>query len=104
MSLDILLTETLPTEVCDMNYTHNVTNMWRKAGVYDALYMSEGKKASEVIKQLEDGIKHMTENPEEYIKMNPENGWGSYETALPWLKEFCCSCKEHPEAIIGVSK
>lgn len=104
MSLDIWLMETMPTEVCDMNYTHNVTGMWREAGVYDALYMSDGKKAKDIIPELQKGIKHMQENPLEYQSMNPDNGWGSYESALPWLIEFYEKCLEYPESVIGVSK
>lgn len=104
MSLDIWLMAIRPTEVCNKNYTHNVGNMWREANVYDALYNSDGKKALDIIPVLEKGIKHMQENPKEYEAMNPENGWGSYETALPWLIDFCYSCKEYPDAIIGVCK
>lgn len=104
MSLDIWLTETIPTEVCSLNITHNITNMWEKAKVYDALYMSSGKRAMDILPYLADGLKDMEEKPEEYKILNASNGWGTYEHALSFLKEFYNKCKEYPEAIIGISK
>lgn len=78
MSLDIWLTEKIETEVVSKNMTHNVNKMWIKAGIYDALYNSEGKQAKEVIQILQDGLNEMLDNSEEYKKLNPPNGWGSY--------------------------
>jgi hypothetical protein len=40
---------------------------------------------------------------EEYQKLNPENGWGSYETALAFLEEIINACEEYPDATIRIS-
>lgn len=106
MSLDIWLTgpETVEVEHCDMNITHNVTGMWSLAGVYDALYNSQGKLARDILETLQIGIAHMERAPDAYIALEPENKWGTYQQALRWLKEFTAHCSAHPEAKIGVSK
>ena len=110
MSLDIWLTIEVDTggdkpytiQLYDTNMTHNVIPMWSKAGVYDALYNSEGKQASEILESLKAGVADMTSNPEDYKELNPDNGWGSYESALYWLKQFTQACNSHPKAVIGL--
>ncbi len=117
MSLDIYLGSTTrrPCPHCDQmmdvfdevfeaNYTHNVTAMWSKAGVYDALYMSHGHKAGEYIRALRSGVADMETNFSEYEKLNPSNGWGSAATALPWLKKALAAFEENPDATIHISK
>ena len=112
MSLDISLSIDAdtggeePINIClfDENYTHNVTPMWRKAGVYDALYNSDGLHAIEISDKLSKGIQDMESKPDEYKLLNPENEWGNYDGALKFLIEFYEACQEHPKSIIGVSK
>ena len=43
-------------------------------------------------------------DPKGYEELNPENGWGSYEGALRWLKEWRDNVALHPDAKIGVSR
>jgi len=115
MSLDIWLwipadtgdpeTESLRIPGTDhFNYTHNVTPMWKEAGVYEALYNSDGKPAGEFIETLRQGIKDMEDHPRKYHAFNPENGWGDSETALNFLRNWLSVCVKHPKALIGVSK
>lgn len=104
MSLDFYLEKVEWTDIIERNITHNVTPMWHKAGVYNALYHSHEKQAYTIIPALEKGIEHMTNNSEEYIALNPENGWGSYATALPWLIGILQACKDYPETRIRISK
>lgn len=104
MSLDFYLEETRPTEIFWRNITHNLSPMWRKAGVYEALYNSEGKKAGELYVTLEKGLHHMTYHAEEYRALNPSNGWGNYEGALAFLKDVMDACNENPGAIVRISK
>jgi hypothetical protein len=86
------------------NITHNVTPMWREAGIYDALYDSDGKRAGDIIETLRRGIADMEDRPEVYRAMNPKNGWGNYDGALNWLREWLAECVKHPNALIGVSR
>jgi hypothetical protein len=111
MSLDFSLyfdidTGNLPYshEIFTRNITHNVGTMWLKAGVYDVLYGSEGRLASDIIKDLEKGCEDMIKYPEEYELLNPSNGWGDYEGALYFLKDVMDACKSFPKARIEISK
>lgn len=100
MSLDIYLIAFRETTVFDANYTHNVTPMWHRAGVYDALYMSDGKTAAEVLPELRAGLEAMRIDPEGYAAINPPNGWGSYETALPWLAALIEKFEANQDGVI----
>jgi len=110
MSLDIWLyypsatTEGTDATVIDLNITHNLTPMWRLAGCYDALYMSVDREARTISPALEEAVRRMKVDPAAYVALNPPNGWGSYEDALPWLERLLVACKAHPSAIVGVSK
>lgn len=112
MSLDIWLTIEVDTggaalhglQLYQANITHNIVPMWKEAGVYGALYDSEGKRAGKIINVLEAGVTDMKENPDKYIALNPPNGWGSYSGALSWLKRLLAECKKHPKSRIEISK
>lgn len=112
MSLDIWLSIDVDTggkephniTLFDANYTHNVVPMWKKAGCYDALYMSDGKLAGNVLPELEAGLAAMKADPEGFKQLNPLNGWGNYDSALKFLEEFTEACRAHPKTTIGVSK
>jgi hypothetical protein len=85
------------------NYTHNVTPMWRKAGCYEALYRSDGKKAKDVLPQLVDGYCAMFRDPQAYEALNPSNGWGCCETATKFLADVIEKFRAQPEATVRVS-
>lgn len=85
----------------DRNMTSNVAPMWRKAGV--DLREFQGLLAGRVIDSLNAAIDNMTNYPEDYRAMNPENGWGSYEGALDFLTSLRDACQKFPRAEIGVS-
>lgn len=102
MGLDISLVK--KEYLVDMNITHNLTPMWKKAGIYDALYNSEHREAKDVLPVLMDGLADMIANPKEYSKLNSPNGWGLYENAVPWLSELIIGFKNNPEGVIEVSR
>lgn len=114
MSLDIWLYVQVDTGVSlveidisdrdgyDFNITHNVSKMWKKAGVFDALYESSGEQAGKYIDALERGLDDMRKNPEAYKELNPPNGWGDYSGALKFLEAWTSHCKRHPKAKIYV--
>lgn len=103
MGLDFSLQEMKMTDVFSVNYTHNVVPMWSKAGAYEALYKSQGKKASEIIPILSEAINNMIHNKQDYEKLNPKNGWGDYDGALRILFEIRTACECNPEATIDIS-
>lgn len=110
MSLDIWINAVVDTggaephkaELFSANITHNVAPMWRKAGVMEALYESDGKLAGEVLEVLRAGLADMKAKPAEYKALNPSNGWGSYARAVPWLENFIEACAAHPKGVIRI--
>jgi hypothetical protein len=104
MSLDIWLTAVVEHEVVSRNITHNLGKMWVEAGIYDALYRSEGKRAMDVLPELENGLVLMVNEPERFKKFSASNGWGTYEQAVPWLADLIEKFKEYPEGKIGISR
>lgn len=108
MSLDISLLRVQETEVFEANITHNLAEMAHEAGIYEAVWRPEEigiKLAQAVIPILKGGIERMEKDPERYKKYDAENnGWGTYNQFLPWLKKYLEKCKEYPDARICVSR
>jgi hypothetical protein len=101
MSLDIYLEE--HTGVFTLNITHNLTSMAAAAGIYQAMWRPEEigvETAGELIPLLEKGLENLIEEPEKFRKLNPENGWGSYESLLKAVHKYLAACREYPEAYI----
>ena len=94
-------------EVFDINITHNLNSMAEAAGIYKALWRPDEngfKKSKDIIQILEIGLKKMKENPEEFKKYNPSNGWGTYEGFIQFVESVLEACKEYPNALIEVSR
>ena len=91
----------------EANYTHNCGSMAELAGVYRAVWRPEENgitKASQLAPILKAGIEAMEASPEKYEAKNPENGWGSYRTFLPWLRKYLQACQEFPDADVVASR
>lgn len=96
-------------EVCvfDYNITHNLGPMAEAAGVYQALWRPEDipvSKAGDLIELLSSGLQRLTIDPDEYKKLNPNNGWGSYDGLVRFVESYLEACKEFPGAGISVSR
>lgn len=98
MSLDIW------TKSVSKNITHNLIEMFEAAGIYDALYMSEGKTASNVLPKLKSALIDMKARPEFYKQFDSPNGWGLYVNAVPWLEDLIAGLEISPKAKIHVDK
>lgn len=84
----------LPVE---FNYTHNTNRMIREAGWPE--FWPEGPiPAAEVEARLATVIDTMSGQRRRFEAMNPENGWGSYETLLPLLENMRSAAAEYPSA------
>lgn len=104
MSYDISLTEKqwVDAEVADIgNYTSNVSQMYVKA-IGKALSEFDGLMAKDAIHMLKEGVAEMRDNPDEFKKLNPINGWGDYEGALDYLRNFLQECEKNPSATIKI--
>lgn len=88
------------------NYTSNCSQMWDTAGcrLRDWAYdKAAGRTAKTLIEPLRTAIAAMEADPAKYRAMNPANGWGSYNTVLPWLRAILAACEQYPEARVYVS-
>ena len=126
MSLDVYLNSPIEIEqkcicqCCDNEYikkefttyyhaniTHNLGNMAEAAGIYKALWRPEEigiMKASELIDILEKGYAELKQRPEEFMKRNAPNGYGTYEGLCSFVANYLAACKEFPDARIEVSR
>ena len=100
MSLDISIVQNCSCchaceTVFESNITHNLIPVWNKAGVYEALYMSDGKEPIDIVCDLEKGCVDMVKNRKEYEKLNPKNGWGDCEAAISFLEKLVFACHEY---------
>lgn len=86
----------------DWNYTSNCAPMWRLAGADLAEF--DGKKAGECLPYLTKAIASMLADPEPYKALNPENGWGSYRTLVPALRDLAYDFGRHPNATVRISR
>ena len=103
MGLDIGL-KVVTEVVVDMNITHNLGKMWQAAGIYEALYLSEGKTAKEILPTLKEGLAKMIANPEKYHALSAGNGWGTYRQAVPWLIELIEQFELYPDGKVWVCR
>ena len=89
-------------ELDSRNMTSNVSSMWTKAlGI--PLIGLHNKKASEYIELLEDAVEDMYNNYEEYLPLNPKNGWGSVESARDYLEWMLAMARDYPDSMIEIS-
>ena len=95
--------EPIDVELGAFNITHNVSPMWVKAGVYDALYNSDRKDAGEILETLREGKVDFIADLNEYEKLNPPNGWGTVKDAFGFLESVIALCEKHPKAKIWIS-
>ena len=51
---------------------------------------------------VDNAIKDMIENRKEYEKLNPSNGWGSYEGLLETFREIRNVCEDNPDGIFDM--
>lgn len=89
------------------NITHNLGPMAREAGIYKHLWRPDEidvTKAGQLIEPLRQGLNLLRNDPISYRKFNPENGWGSYEGFVDFVKEYLAACEEYPDADIFVSR
>ncbi|MDA3832511.1 MAG: hypothetical protein PF495_03865 [Spirochaetales bacterium] len=106
MSIDVSLTETLPTEIYWANITHNLGDMAEEAGIYKHLWHPSElgiTKARELIDPLTKGLDLMKSDPQRFEKHNAKNGWGMYENFVPFVENYRDACVKNPDSQISVS-
>jgi len=87
----------------DINYTYNVSAMYRKAFQDDeGINILHRMKGIDCIPLIESAINSMQIDADNYRLMNPPNGWGNYEGALNVLVKILEWCKESPCATFNI--
>lgn len=107
MSLDVTLTQPMPTRVFESNITHNLNKMAEEAGIYKHLWRPEEidiTKAEQLIEPLEKGLVLLKSDPERFKKFDAPNGWGLYEHLVGFVEEYLKACKKYPDADVSVSR
>ena len=112
MSLDVTLTVRKVVEVVetsrvfDANVTHNMSPMAVAAGIGRHLWEPQEigiTKARQLIEPLSIALSLMKRDPTSFKKLSPQNGWGSYDSFVPWLEKYIAACCEFPDADVSVS-
>lgn len=96
-----------PTSVCvwSGNITHNLADMARAGGVYEAIWKPDTigiKNAGHLVPELGEAINDMYARPDWYKKDNPKNGWGDFAGFLSFLERYRAACVEYYGAKIRV--
>jgi hypothetical protein len=120
-------TEYETNEVWEGNITHNLGQMATKACLYDALWRphrlhpdyphaitntaiesefeeTHRMKAEDIISFLVSGLFSLRRGVDEWKKMNPANGWGTYEQLADFVVDYAAACLKYPNATIEVSR
>jgi hypothetical protein len=93
--------------VYSSNITHNLGKMAYEAGIYQALWRPDEigiEQASGLIPLLEVGLTKLKDDPEQFKKFNPENGWGNHGVLVDFVEGYLRACREHPESLVRVSR
>lgn len=103
MSLDVSVKARRIVEVYEDNITYNLAPMYYKCiDINGGLKALNGMKCKNAVPVLNRAIDDLIENKEEYEKLNPENGWGSYEGLLKSLKNLRIACLENPNGKVEI--
>lgn len=100
-------TEDEDNEVYWRNITHNLARMADAAGLYEALWQPNENGytyAGQLVEPLESGLKRLEVEPDYYKTYNPENGWGSYEGLIDFVRSYLRACEQYPHATISASR
>lgn len=87
------------------NITHNLNRMAKEAGIYEYLWRPDEigiTKAKDLIEPLSKGLYALGINPERYKRLNPSNGWGTYEGLVEFVANYLHACQQYPEATVSV--
>lgn len=107
MSLDVYLEAIRTTTVYSNNITHNLGSMAEEAGIYKHLWRPEEidiTTAAQLIEPLTQGLALLKSDPDRFVKLNPPNGWGTYEGLIDFVQSYLSACIENPDATISVSR
>lgn len=83
--------------VLDENYTWNVAPMFMES-VGSTPNDWDGKSAFDVATICARILRDFELDPEKFQRLNPENGWGSFEGAKAFIAKIKIACEAAPKA------
>ena len=92
--------------VFEANATHNLGPMARAAGIYSVLWRPSENgidTAGQLVEPLTRGLADLAMNEDGMRKLEPSNGWGSYEGFVQFVRSAIDAAKEHPAATVHAS-
>ena len=101
MSLDIGIKAKREVEIYESNVTYNLANIYYKC-IEGGLKSLNEMTCKEAIPILNKAIENMIKNEKEYRKLEPDNGWETYDGLLQKFKDLRNSCEENLDGIISV--
>jgi len=117
MSLDITLYYPVETDseddcmhvVWERNVTHNLGRLADALGVYEIIWRPEETDgmiecADDMVPPLEVAISVLLDKFDEYKKYEPENGWGTRNGFIRFMRGYLEACHEFPNALIKASR
>ena len=104
MSLDVSISAKREMIIYDTNITYNLADMYYKCIDKEKGFKKlNGMNCKEALPIINNAIQDMLNNADEYRKLNPKNGWGSYEGLLSNLQEMRNCCENNLDGIIDIS-
>jgi len=103
LSLEVIVDEVHCGIAGEYNYTHNTNPMIRVAGFNEWPYELDGMAAGVFVWKLGVAIVALQRDPAAFRAMNPENGWGAYDTLLPVLRDIFDDYRRFPSATVRCS-
>ena len=91
--------------VYNANITHNLGKMAREAGLYEPLWRPDEngiRTASQLVEPLSEALVRLEEDPARFQAFNPENGWGTYDGLVGFVRDYLAACRAYPSAEVPV--
>jgi len=110
MSLDVSLyyvNDGHEVEVFSANITHNLNKMAMELGAYEHLWRPEEvnvENAKQLIPHVKEYLAELVSNPKKYKEFSPENGWGTYDGLVNFMRKYLDACIEYPNAIVKADR
>lgn len=103
MSYDVYLDDGTGAITGDRNYTYNIAKMLRQVWDGSSMADMDGKPAPFVADSIDLAISAMTNDPERFDALAPDNRWGDRLGCINWLREIQHDCREFPYATVRVA-
>lgn len=104
MSWDINIKAKREISIFEANITYNLADMYYKCVDKEkGLKLFDEMSCKEALPILQKAIEDLIDNKEDYEKLNPKNGYGSYEHLLVTLLDMRRCCIDNSDGIIELS-